>query len=154
MKKFMFCLMFMLIPSLLFAGMVEKNFHHIGDSTLYNFLIPEPEGLAWQDTFRVKKKDFKKDFAFLSFVSHNEGVDISVNGNVLAVFYSELDADMTLENGVSSKLFTYIISVPFEFLTTGKNTVEFAARYVQPGYDDIEFGEVRIWFQGMVLLRR
>jgi hypothetical protein len=129
------------------AGMVEKDYHHIGDNVMLSYLIPEPEGLSWQDNFNVKKKNFKKDFAFLSFAAHSHGVEIFINGNQVHSVDDELDVDLGMEDWASNKFSIYVISIPFEFLIPGKNIVEFSARYIQSEYDDSEFGEVQIWFQ-------
>jgi hypothetical protein len=86
---------------------------------------------------------FKKDLAYLRFLSHSSGSPIFINDNQIDVLHPDNEGPNT------QIFFVYVIPIPFEFLVEGKNKIEFSAKFLPhiPGYDDNEFGEVEMWFQ-------
>jgi hypothetical protein len=121
---------------------IDEAYHHLGDSYNPDFIIPDPEGTLWEKSFKLDKSIFKKNsMAFVKFYSHN--IDFSfliINGNRIRINKQNYDN--------SQIFYACIIPIPIEFLDSEDNIIGIESNAGDTGdFDDMEFGEVEIWFQ-------
>ena len=120
--------------------LIEADYHHLGDYPNNTWIIPEPEGTYWDKSFTIEESSFKnKSIAFVMFVGHHiDWSDLIVNGeHISIVSVSEVSAYSN-----------YLIPLPAAFFHSGENTIGFEVFQWDTGnYDDMEFGELEIWFQ-------
>ena len=121
--------------------MIEQKYHHLGDNILSFFIIPEYEGTLWESSFKLSKSTLKKaNTAFVKFLSHNlDATDLIVNGQHIELDPSYEQFDQHFVN--------YVVPLPLHLFYPGKNTIGFEVIEEYGNYDDMEFGELEIWFQ-------
>jgi len=121
---------------------IENRYHHLGDFYIGDFVIPEPEGTYWEKSFWLRKSvlNYKK-IAFIKFIAHHiDFSDLIVNGHRITL--------NSVEESNIQNFFVYIIPIPFEILLQGENIIGIETnRWDTGNYDDIEFGQLEIWFQ-------
>jgi len=122
--------------------MIEQRYHHLGDNTLPGWIVPEPEGNLWEKTFRIEKSTLNKyQISFVKFLCHGlYDTDFIVNGHHIVLDPSDEQSDQHFVN--------YAIPLPKHFFYPGNNTIGFKViKDLNDNYDDMEFGELEIWFQ-------
>jgi hypothetical protein len=121
---------------------IEKGYHHLGDSFVSDFLIPDPEGFSWETTVKLDRSILKKyETAFAKFYCH--GIDYSF------LVVNEYRIRLNKQNNENPQIFNVcIVPIPVDFLNEKENTIGIEADDGgTKNYDDMEFGELEIWFQ-------
>ena len=122
---------------------IENRYHHLGDDYMDGFIVPDYEGTYWEKNFWLPKRVLKfKEIAFAKFFArHVDITNLIVNG-------IQIPLDNTYDGESMQLLVTYAIPLPLEILYAGKNTIGFEVKEWAPDkYDDMEFGNLEIWFQ-------
>jgi len=120
---------------------IEKRYHHLGDDYIGGFVVQEPEGTYWETNFWLPKSVFNhKEIAFVKFLAHDiDSSGLIINGHWRTLF--------KVEEGTTQLFHHYMIRIPFNILREGENLIGFEVNCSGGGCDDIEFGELEIWFQ-------
>lgn len=122
--------------------MIEQKYHHLGDDNIDSWIVPEPEGTLWETTFRIKKSTLNKcQISFVKFLCHDlNDADLIVNGERITLH--------EVVNFSNQYLEIYAVPLPLDFLYHGDNIIGIEVKELNDGnYDDMEFGELEIWFQ-------
>jgi len=124
---------------------IEDRYHHLGDDDMNVFLVREDEGTYWETTFWLKKQVLEdSEIAFVKFLAHHVDLaDLIVNGD-----YRRRLHDTHSPGDPEQLLFTYVLRLPLNILNKGENTIGIeVGDFGEESYDDMEFGELEIWFQ-------
>jgi len=122
--------------------MIEQKYHHLGDDNDDSWIVPEPEGTLWEKTFKIKKSTLNKyQISFVKFLCRDLGnAELIVNGE-------SIDLDPSYEQS-DQHFVNYVIPLPLDLFYHGDNIIGIEVKmYDEVHYDDMEFGELEIWFQ-------
>jgi hypothetical protein len=121
---------------------VEQKYHHIGDNNINYFVVPENEGTSWESSFELNKSTLKNAHTvFAKFLAHNlDSTNLIVNGEPI---FLEPSFEKSYQHFVN-----YMIPLPLNLFHLGENRIGFQSNIdSKSNYDDMEFGELEIWFQ-------
>ena len=123
---------------------VEAGYHHIGDANDPIFKNPAPEGTAYEKKITLQSFVDLATVGFLEFkIMELDHSDIVINGKTISI-------PLLLQDGtvLSNPYQTCLMSIPAGFFKSGVNSIIFQSRTQSDGeFDDIEFGEVKLYFQ-------
>lgn len=123
---------------------VEAGYHHIGDGNDPMFKNPAPEGTSYEKKITLQSFVELATVGFIEFIIlelyHS---DILINGRTISI-----PLPLPPEKILSDPYQTSLISIPAGFFKSGVNSITFQSRTDNGGgFDDIEFGEVKLYFQ-------
>jgi len=122
---------------------IDERYHHIGDGFRTDYIIKENEGRFWASSFKVPKKLLvRKEVAYIKFRCHLlDDTDLIVNGYRISLNESN-------ERPFEQHFVNYVVPLDIDILHPGENTISFEVNELEGGgLDDMEFGELEIWFQ-------